>query len=167
MNGFVTGPYFISFMRFASIPLATTAVILILSRIGDALVLLLSGPFADFSKRRIAAYVATGVTTLLSYPFVLAVLSKRILLLMVLHILLSFVGIGLLHWLAPILALETFPTKFRYSGTGISYNQSGILGGMIAPSLLAGLIGRVVFRKWYHVPNRPPLNRQQQSEEGC
>ena len=54
--------------------------------------------------------------------------------------------------LAPILASESFPTKFRYSGTGISYNLSGILGGMIAPSLLAGLIGEDVFQRWYFVP---------------
>jgi MHS family shikimate/dehydroshikimate transporter-like MFS transporter len=152
MDGFVTGTYFISFMRFAGIPLATTAVILILSRIGDVLGVLLSGPFADFCKRRVATYIAIGVTTLLSYPFVLTVLNKRIVLLMVLQILLSFFGIGLLHGLAPILASESFPTKFRYSGTGISYNLSGILGGMFAPSLLAGLIGQDVFRKWYYVP---------------
>jgi MFS family permease len=57
-----------------------------------------------------------------------------------------------LHGLAPILASESFPTKFRYSGTGISYNLSGILGGMIAPSLLAGLIGQDVFQGWYFVP---------------
>jgi MFS family permease len=152
MDGFVTGTYFISFMRFAGIPLATTAVILILSRVGDLFGMLLSGPFADFCKRRTAAYIAIGVTTLLSYPFVLTVLSKRIVLLMTLQMLLSFFGIGLLHGLAPIIASESFPTRFRYSGTGISYNLSGILGGMIAPSLLAGLIGQDVFRKWLYVP---------------
>jgi hypothetical protein len=39
--------------------------------------------------------------------------------------------------------------KFRYSGTGISYGFAGILGGMVAPSLLAGLIGHDVFQKCY------------------
>jgi MFS family permease len=151
MDGFVTGTYFISFMRFAGIPFATTAVILILSRIGDILGVLLSGPLADFCKRRIATYIAIGLTTMLSYPFVLAVLSKRIVLVIVLQLLISFFGIGLLHGLAPILASESFPTKFRYSGAGISYNLAGILGGMTAPSLLAGLIGQDVFHKWYYV----------------
>jgi len=152
MDGFVTGTYFISFMRFAGIPLATTAIILMLSRVADVLGVLLSGPFADFCKRRVAAYIAIGVTTLLSYPFVLAVLDKRIALVMALQIPISFFGIGVLHGLAPILASESFPTKFRYSGTGISYNLSGILGGMIAPSLLAGIIGEDIFQKWYFVP---------------
>jgi MHS family shikimate/dehydroshikimate transporter-like MFS transporter len=152
MDGFVTGTYFISFMRFAGIPLATTAIILILSRIGDILGVLLSGPLADVCKRRVATYAAVGLTTLLSVPFVLAVLSRRMVLIMVLQILISFFGIGLLHGLAPILASENFPTKFRYSGTGISYNLSGILGGMVAPALLAGMIGQDVFGKWYYVP---------------
>jgi MHS family shikimate/dehydroshikimate transporter-like MFS transporter len=152
MDGFVTGTYFISFMRFAGIPLATTAMILMLSRVADILGVLLSGPLADLCKRRMAASIAIGLTTLLSYPFVLAVLSKRIWLVMALQIPISFFGIGVLHGLAPIVASESFPTKFRYSGAGIAYNLSGILGGMIAPSLLAGLIGEDVFRRWYFVP---------------
>jgi len=152
MDGFVTGTYFISFMRFAGIPLATIAMILMLSRVADILGVFLSGPLADICKRRMAAYIAIGLTTLLSYPFVLAVLSKNIALVIALQIPISFFGIGVLHGLAPILASESFPTKFRYSGAGISYNLSGILGGMIAPSLLAGLIGEDVFHRGYFVP---------------
>jgi MHS family shikimate/dehydroshikimate transporter-like MFS transporter len=78
--------------------------------------------------------------------------SKRILLLMVLQFLVAFFGMGLLHGLALILSSETFPTKFRYSGPGISFSLSAILRGMIAPSLLAGLIGSDVLRKWYYMP---------------
>jgi MFS transporter, MHS family, shikimate and dehydroshikimate transport protein len=152
MDGFVAGTYFVSFMRFAGIPLATTAGILILSKAGSLLGVLASGPSADFCKRRVAVCIAIGVTTLLSYPLALAVLSRRIALVTLLEILVNFFGAGILLGLAPILACESFPTKFRYSGTGISYNLAGILGGMIAPSLLAGLIGHDVFRKWYYVP---------------
>jgi MFS transporter, MHS family, shikimate and dehydroshikimate transport protein len=152
MDGFVTGTYFISFMNLRGIPLGTIAVVLMLSRAADALGVLLSGPLADFCNRRMTAYLAIGLTTLLSYPFVLAVLSKRIGLVMALQIPISFFGIGVLHGLAPILASESFPTKFRYSGTGISYNLSHIFGGMLAPSVLAALIGQDVFHKWYYVP---------------
>ncbi len=152
MDGYVSLTYFISFMRFAGIPLATTATIILLSRLGDILGVVLSGPLADLCKRRMVAYLAIGLTTLLSYPCVLAILGKRILLVMVLQFFITFFGIGLLHGLAPILTSESFPTKFRYSGTGISYSLSAMLGGMIAPSLLAGLIGQDVLHKWYYVP---------------
>jgi MFS family permease len=153
MDGYVMGTYFISFMRFAGIPLTTIAAILLLGRIADALGVLLTGPFADLCRRRVAGYIAIGVATALSYPFVMAVLSKRIALVVALQIPISFFGIGVMHGLAPILASENFPTKFRYSGAGISVSLSGIWGGMIAPSLLAGFIGQDVFRRWYYVPS--------------
>lgn len=152
MDGYVMGTYFISFMRFAGIPLTTVAGVLLLGRIADALGVLLTGPLADLCKRRMAGYIAIGLATALSYPFVQAVLSKRIALVIALQIPISFFGIGVMHGLAPILASENFPTKFRYSGAGISVSLSGILGGMIAPALLAGLIGQDVFRRWYYVP---------------
>jgi MFS family permease len=152
MDGYVTGTYTISFMKFAGIPLATTAGIILISRVGDVLGVLLSGPLADLSKRRMVAYAAIALTTLVSYPFVLAILGKRIFLMMILQFLITFFGMGLLHGLAPILTAESFPTKFRYSGAGISYSLSAILGGMLAPSLLAGLIGQDVLHKWYYVP---------------
>ena len=152
MDGFVMGTYFISFMHLVGIPLATIAVVLMVGRVADALGVLLSGPLADLCKRRVAAYIAIGLTTLLSYPFVLAVLSKRIMLVMAWQIPISFFGIGVLHGLGPILASESFPTKFRYSGAGISYNLCHIFGGMLAPSVLASLIGQDVFHRWYYVP---------------
>jgi MFS family permease len=152
MDGYVSGTYIISFMDFAGFPLATTAWLLLIARCGDVLGVLLSGPCADLLKRKSVAFFAIAVTTLLSYPFVLAILGKRVALVAVLQFLITFFGIGMLHGLAPILTSESFPTKFRYSGSGISFNLSAIVGGMIAPSLLAGFIGRDVTHKWHYVP---------------
>ena len=152
MDGYVSGTYIISFMKSAGIPLATTAVIIFISRIGDLAGVALSGPLADLFKRKTVAYLAIAVATVLSYPLVLAILAKQVALILLLQFLITLFGIGLLHGLAPILTSESFPTKYRYSGTGISYNLSAILGGGIAPPLLAGLIGSNVAAKWYFVP---------------
>lgn len=152
MDGYVTGTYIISFHALAGIPLATTAVILFLSRFGDILGVTISGPLADFFKRKSVAYLAIGCTTLLSYPLVMAILARNIMWCIILQLLITFFGVGLLHGLAPILTSESFPTKFRYSGTGISYSISAIMGGMIAPSVLAGMIGQNVLHNWYWVP---------------
>jgi len=70
----------------------------------------------------------------------------------ILDCLMTFFGVGLLHGLIPILTSESFPTKFRYSGAGISYSLSAVLGSTIAPSLLAGLIGNDVVHKWFYLP---------------
>src|SRR5215470_7651118 len=152
MDAYVSGTFSISFMKFAGIPLATTAILLMFSRIFDVLGIFVSGPLADLLKRRAVAYAAIAITTILSYAFVRAVLSKRVLLIAILQSLTTFFGVGLLHGLAPILTSESFPTRFRYSGGGISYSLSAILGGAIAPSFLAGLIGNDVVHRWFYMP---------------
>jgi MHS family shikimate/dehydroshikimate transporter-like MFS transporter len=148
----VTGTYIVSFMHLAGIPLATAAIIIFLSRFADVTGVLLSGPLADICKRRRLAYFAIGATMLISYPFALAIVGRHVVLVAVLQCLIVLFGMGLLHGLAPILTSETFPTKFRYSGTGISYGLSGILAGMIAPPLLASLIGQDVAHHWHYLP---------------
>jgi MFS family permease len=152
VEGAVSGAYMISFMRVAGIPLATTAMIIFLSRIADVAGVVLSGPLADICKRKVVAYLALGGTTVLSYPFVLAILGKHIVLVAILQVLIVLLGMGVMHGLTPILTSESFPTKFRYSGSGISFGLGGVLGGMIAPSLLARLVGNDVLHKWYYVP---------------
>ena len=152
MDAYVSGTFSISFMKFAGIPLATTAILLMFSRIFDVLGIFVSGPLADLLKRRAVAYAAIAITTILSYPFVLAVLGRRVLVIAILQSLITFFGVGLLHGLAPILTSESFPTRFRYSGGGISYSLSAILGGAIAPSFLAGLIGNDILHRWFYMP---------------
>jgi MFS family permease len=139
-------------MRLAGIPLAITAIIIFVSRFADVTGVLLSGPLADLCKRRRLAYFAVGTTMLLSYPFALAIVGKHVVLAAVLQGLIVLFGMGFLHGLVPILTSETFPTRFRYSGSGISYGLSGILAGMLAPPLLAKLIGQDVFHHWYYLP---------------
>jgi MFS family permease len=152
MDATVTGTYVISFMRFAGIPLATIATIIFLSRIADVLGVFMSGPLADFFKRKKLAYFTIGLTTLLSYPFALAVRDKHITTASVLQCVIVLLGMGALRGLIPILTSENFPTKFRYSGSGIAFGLGGVLGGMMAPPLLASLIGQDVLHKWYYVP---------------
>jgi MFS transporter, MHS family, shikimate and dehydroshikimate transport protein len=148
----VTGVYIVSFMSLAGISLATAAIIIFVSRFADITGVLLSGPLADLWKRRGLAYFAIAMTTLLSFPLALAIVGKHIVLVGVLQCLIVLFGMGLLHGLVPILTSEAFPTKFRYSGAGVSYGLSGILAGMIAPPLLARLIGQDVTHHWHYLP---------------
>ena len=152
MDSTVSGTYAISFMRAAGIPLATTATIIFISRIGDVFGVLVSGPLADAWKRRRVAYVAIGLTTVLSFPATLAIVANRVPWVVVLQFLITFFGVGLLHGLAPVLTAESFPTRLRYSGTGISFSLAAILGGAIAPPLLARLVGENVAHRWLYVP---------------
>ncbi|HYT66748.1 MAG TPA: MFS transporter [Vicinamibacterales bacterium] len=152
MDAVVTGTYVISFMRFAGIPLATVATIVFLSRIADVGGVLLAGPLADLLGRRRLAYLTISLTTVLSYPFVLAILDKRVLAVAGLQVVIVLLGMGVLHGLSPILLSESFPTKFRYSGTGLSFGLAGVLGGAIAPPVLATLVGQDVQSNWFYIP---------------
>src|SRR5208337_3301037 len=55
MDGYVSGTYTISFMNSAGIPLATTAVIIFVARIGDVIGVVISGPAADLFRRKVVA----------------------------------------------------------------------------------------------------------------
>lgn len=152
MDGYVAGTYAISFMRSSGIALSTVATLLFIARVGDMVGVVVSGLAADVLKRRWTAAAAILIATALSYPLVSAILDRRIVLLAAVQFFIALFGIGVMHGLAPILSSESFPTKYRYSGAGIAYNLSAMLGGMIAPSLLAGLIGDDVAHKWFYVP---------------
>lgn len=152
MDGYVGGTYILSFMDSAGIALAATAGIILVARIGDVLGIVISGPLSELLKRKGVAYAAVVLTTLVSIPLVLAILDKNVVLATILLFLTMLLGVGLLHGLAPVLTAEAFPTRFRYSGAGISYNLSAVLGGMLAPSLLSGLIGRHATERWFFIP---------------
>lgn len=152
MDGYIGGTYILSFMDSAGIALAATAGIILVARVGDTLGIVVSGPLSEYLKRKGVAYVAVVLTTVLSVPLALAILSKNTLLTTALLFLTMLLGVGLLHGLAPVLTAEAFPTRFRYSGAGISYNLSAVLGGMLAPSMLAGLIGDDATGRWFFIP---------------
>jgi len=58
----------------------------------------------------------------------------------------------LLPALATSFRSDHVPKTVRYSGTRIAFSLAGVLGGMIAPAVLAGIIGPDVFHKWFYVP---------------
>lgn len=152
MDGYVAGTYILSFMDAAGIALAATAGIILVGRVGDVIGIVAAGPLSDLLKRKGVAYVAVIVTTLLSIPLTLAILDKNLVLTAILQVLTMLFGVGLLHGLAPVLTAEAFPTRYRYSGAGISYNISAVLGGALAPPLLAGLIGDDATGRWFFIP---------------
>jgi MFS transporter, MHS family, shikimate and dehydroshikimate transport protein len=142
----------ISFMRMAGIPLVAIASLLLIARISDLFGVLISGPSADLLHRKRAAAVAIILTVALSYPYARAIIERQMLRIAVLQCLITLFGMGIMHGLAPVLASESFPTRFRYSGAGIAYGMSTIIGGMVAPPLLTVLIGADVAQKWFYIP---------------
>ena len=90
MDGYVSGTYIISFMKLAGIPLATTAVIILSARIGDVLGVVLAGPLADLFKRKVVTSLAIVFTAVLSYPYVLAIIERQVVMVMALQFMITF-----------------------------------------------------------------------------
>jgi MFS family permease len=92
---------------------------------------LLSGPWADrFGRRKTLIWVTLGIilfglcwVPLLSFGFVGVML----------WLILGFSLMGMTFGPMGALLPELFPTNVRYTGSGISYNVSSILGAALAP----------------------------------
>ncbi|MET8472130.1 MFS transporter [Streptomyces sp. NPDC006422] len=98
---------------------------------------LVSGPLADrFGRRRTLAWITAGIFVfgLVWVPLIgLGTLG------VVLWLVLGFTLMGLTFGPMGALLPEMFPTSVRYTGSGISYNVSSVLGAAVAPFIAVAL----------------------------
>lgn len=151
-DGYASLTYMISFMRNYGYSLLLIAGILAVGRVFDFAGVFVNGWFSRIFSRKVTGIIYISVTTAFSYPFVLAILSRNLALIVVSELGLVLFGVGAMHAFAPVIASEQFPTKYRYSGSGIAYELSSVIGGMFTPALLSDLIGKDVVHKFYYVP---------------
>lgn len=98
---------------------------------------LLSGPWADrFGRRKTLIWVTLGIIAfgLLWVPLLSAGFIG-----VMLWLVLGFSLMGLTFGPMGALLPELFPTNVRYTGSGISYNVSSILGAAVAPFIAVWL----------------------------
>ena len=98
---------------------------------------LLSGPWADrFGRRKTLIWVTIGIIVfgLLWVPLLNAGFIG-----VMLWLVLGFSLMGLTFGPMGALLPELFPTNVRYTGSGISYNVSSILGAAVAPFIAVWL----------------------------
>ena len=151
-DGYAALTYMVSYMDIAGYSLVLIAVVVGVGRLYDFAGLAVNGWFSRVLKRRTTGIIFLAIPTIMSYPYVLAILSKNIPLVLITELLLVVFGVGAMHAFAPVLASEQFPTKYRYSGSGLAYEISALLGGMFTPAILSELIGKDVAGKFYYIP---------------
>ncbi|MEM0033396.1 MAG: MFS transporter [Saccharolobus sp.] len=100
----------------------------------------LGGIASDKLGRKKVMIIASGITALIIYPYLLLFFTRNPLLLILAGLLIylpRFFGQGPL----PAFFTEIFPAKYRYSGSGLAYQFGGLLTGIatgvIFPSILA------------------------------
>jgi metabolite-proton symporter len=115
----------------------TFVLMLIFGVLFFAVFTLVSGPLADrFGRRRTLAWITAGIFVfgLVWVPLIgLGTLG------VVLWLVLGFTLMGLTFGPMGALLPEMFPTSVRYTGSGISYNVSSVLGAAVAPFIAVAL----------------------------
>mgnify|MGYP001772511345 CR=1 FL=1 len=151
-DGYASLTYMVTFMKFLAYPIALISLIVIVGRVYDLSGVFLNAVFTKHLSRRIAGYIMLAITAIFSYLFTYSIIIRNFPLIFISELFLVLFGVGLMHAFAPVLASENFPTKYRYSGSGIAYQLSAVIGGMFTPSILTSLIGKDVLTKWFYVP---------------
>jgi len=151
-DGYAALTYMVSYMDIAGYSLVLIAFVVGIGRLYDFAGLAVNGWFSRVFKRRTTGIIFLAIPTVMSYPYVLSILSKNIPLVLITELLLVVFGVGAMHAFAPVLASEQFPTKYRYSGSGLAYEISAMIGGMFTPAILSELIGKDVATRYYYIP---------------
>jgi len=144
--------YMVTFMKFLGYPIALTTMIIVIGRLFDLGGVFLNAYFGKYFTRKAAGYLMLAITAAFSWLFTWAIVIKNIPLVIFIESFVVLFGVGLMHAFAPVLASENFPTVYRYSGAGLAYETSTIIGAMFTPSILTALIGKAVTTKWFYVP---------------
>ena len=151
-DGYASLTYMVTFMKFLAYPITLISLIIIVGRIYDLAGVFVNAVVSKYFTRRIAGFIMIAITTVFSYVFTYSLIIKNLPLVFISELFLVLFGVGLMHAFAPVLASENFPTRYRYSGSGIAYQLSAVIGGMFTPSILTALIGKEVMTKWFYVP---------------
>jgi MFS family permease len=103
-----------------------------------ALGVMLSATYSDrYGRRRLIMLSCGGaaVWSLLLFP----VMDTRFPATFAAGVIITQVLVGLSYGPVGALLPETFPTRYRYTGAGISYNLAGVMGGAMPPLVAAPL----------------------------
>ncbi|AHC52034.1 MFS transporter [Sulfolobus acidocaldarius SUSAZ] len=109
---------------------------------------ILFGIYADKLGRRTGMITAFGFGLIFSFLYVMMLMQLNFALILIAQILITVAVLGS-YAILPAFFAENFPTKYRYSGTGISYHMAAPIAGGLAPLIVAALVGENYSVNWY------------------
>lgn len=106
---------------------------------------------ADKFGRKLIIILVNMITIPISVAYPLMLLSKNSFMVFIGQALpYGIVQTGVYATTAAFLP-EQFPTRYRYSGSGLALNIGAIMGGGIAPILVATLVGTAYAERWWAI----------------
>ena len=138
----LNGPYGIAIMRAAGLTLPQVFEVIIIASLVAIGVVIGSSTLSDYIGRKRTYLIGSAISVIVAYPAIL--LLKAGFPYTIAGALLSTLLFISNSVLAPLYT-EQFPTKYRYSGSGISYQVSSavgsIIGGIVPSYVIAGSHG--------------------------
>ncbi|KRK98599.1 MFS family major facilitator transporter [Secundilactobacillus odoratitofui DSM 19909 = JCM 15043] len=104
--------------------------------------ILYSSIMADKYGRRKVLMTGTGLIVLFALIFPFFLNGQHNVAGSLFFLLAGFLAMGVVYGPVAALLPELFPTSTRYSGAGIAYNASAIIGAAFAPTLASWLVGQ-------------------------
>lgn len=125
------GPYFLSLVTAKhTISITLASEILTIAALGAIFSSLLGMTLGDVIGRKRTMIIFSGLSVILLVPYYLSIQTFEW----------PIIAVGATVWLffatagigaQPALFVEQFPTKYRYSGAGMSYQMAGFVAGML------------------------------------
>lgn len=140
--------YSVTFLVGIGFPRNLALLSVTLSALVGIFMILVFGILADRIGRRLGMMIAFGFGLIISFPYVLLLLSKTFSLILLGQMLMVVAEYGS-YAIIPAFFAENFPTKYRYSGTGLAYHMAAPFAGGLAPIIVADLIGLKYLENWW------------------
>ncbi|WP_338599085.1 MFS transporter [Sulfolobus tengchongensis] len=119
-----------------------------LSALIGIFITIIFGILADKIGRRLAMISAFAFGLIFSFPYVLLLFSRTFSMILLAQVLMVLAVLGS-YAVIPAFFAENFPTKYRYSGTGLSYHMAAPFAGGLAPIIVADLVGENYTGNWW------------------
>ena len=148
----ILSTYATTFIPRVGLPAVVGTIGLVIFGSIGVIVCVFGGYLADIIGRKWTMFISALSATALSYSFFILMLTKDILLIYLSYAIFSianYIGAGVV----PAYLTENFETKYRYSGSGLSYQIGGILTGIGSVGLLPFIIATIgnVVNAWPYV----------------
>ncbi|QGA68054.1 MFS transporter [Sulfolobus sp. E11-6] len=140
--------YSVTFLSGIGFPKTLGLLSVTISALIGIFVTILFGILGDKIGRRLGMMIAFGFGLAFSFPYVLLLFSKSFPLVLLSQVLMVIAVLGS-YAIIPAFFAENFPTKYRYSGTGLSYHMAAPFAGGLAPIIVADLVGENYLGNWW------------------
>jgi len=140
--------YSVTFLTGIGFPKSLGLLSVTVSALIGIFITVLFGILSDKIGRRLGMMIAFGFGLAFSFPYVLLLFSKSFSIILLAQTLMVVAVLGS-YAIIPAFFAENFPTKYRYSGTGLSYHMAAPFAGGLAPIIVADLVGEKYLVNWW------------------